>query len=77
MKDEIQKDSGCKCVFHVIYLLICLGMRKAKRGLFFSFEGVELETLIKFNRLKVLTTDFGVIIDALKKSTSNLLEVSI
>jgi len=36
---------------------------------------VELETLIKFNRLKVLTTDFDVIINALKKSTSNLLEI--
>lgn len=36
---------------------------------------VELETLIKFNRLKVLSTDFGVIIEALKKSTSNLLEI--
>lgn len=39
------------------------------------FEGVTLETLIKFNRLKQLSTDAKVIIDALKKSTSDLLEV--
>jgi len=36
---------------------------------------VTLDTLIKFNRLKELSTDFKVIIDALKKSTSNLLEI--
>lgn len=36
---------------------------------------VSLETLVKFNRLKVLTTDFKVIIEALKQSTSNLLEI--
>lgn len=36
---------------------------------------VELETLIKFNRLKVLSTDFKEIIESLKKSTSNLLEI--
>lgn len=36
---------------------------------------VSLETLIKFNRLKQLTTDFQVIVDSLKKSESQLLEI--
>lgn len=36
---------------------------------------VSLETLIKFNRLKQLSTDFKVIIDALKNSGSDLLEI--
>lgn len=36
---------------------------------------VPLETMIKFNRLKQLSTDDQVIIDALKKSTSELLEI--
>lgn len=36
---------------------------------------IELETLCKFNRLKVLSTDFQVITDALKQSTTNLLEI--
>lgn len=36
---------------------------------------VPLETMIKFNRLKQLTTDFKVIVDALKQSTSDLLEI--
>jgi len=38
---------------------------------------VSLETLIKFNRLKSLSTDFKVIIDALKKSENNLLEIDV
>lgn len=37
---------------------------------------VPLETMIKFNRLKQLTTDFKVIVDALKQSTSDLLEIN-
>lgn len=37
---------------------------------------VPLETLIKFNRLKQLSTDFQVIGDALKKSDAHLLELS-
>ncbi|KAG9329820.1 hypothetical protein JZ751_028929 [Albula glossodonta] len=37
---------------------------------------VALETMIKFNRLKCLTTDFNVIIDSLKKSKTGLLEIS-
>ncbi|RNA27128.1 lupus La [Brachionus plicatilis] len=36
---------------------------------------VPLETMVKFNRLKQLTTDYNVIIDALKNSTSDLLEI--
>lgn len=36
---------------------------------------VSLETLIKFNRLKQLSSDFSTIISALKKSTSELLEI--
>ncbi|RNA41342.1 lupus La [Brachionus plicatilis] len=36
---------------------------------------VHLETMVKFNRLKQLATDFQVIVDALKKSKSNLLEI--
>ncbi|CAF0825707.1 unnamed protein product [Brachionus calyciflorus] len=36
---------------------------------------VPLETMIKFNRLKQLSTDHQVILDALKKSTSELLEI--
>ncbi|XP_037096372.1 lupus La protein [Syngnathus acus] len=37
---------------------------------------VTLETMLKFNRLKSLTSDANVIISALKKSPSGLLEVS-
>lgn len=37
--------------------------------------GVELDTLIKFNRLKQLSTDFSVILSALKSSESGLLEI--
>ncbi|KAJ8416838.1 hypothetical protein AAFF_G00327160 [Aldrovandia affinis] len=37
---------------------------------------VTLETMIKFNRLKCLTTDFNIIIDSLKKSKTGLLEIS-
>ncbi|XP_072837744.2 lupus La protein [Pogona vitticeps] len=37
---------------------------------------VTLETIIKFNRLNRLTTDFDVIVGALKKSKSELMEVS-
>ncbi|CAH1249917.1 SSB [Branchiostoma lanceolatum] len=37
---------------------------------------VALETLVKFNRLKALTDDFGVICAALQKSPSRLMEVS-
>ncbi|XP_068101677.1 lupus La protein [Hyperolius riggenbachi] len=36
---------------------------------------IPLETMIKFNRLSKLTTDFGVILAALKKSKTGLLEV--
>ncbi|XP_066543537.1 lupus La protein [Amia ocellicauda] len=36
---------------------------------------VSLETMIKFNRLSRLTTDFKVIVEALKKSQSGLLEI--
>jgi len=36
---------------------------------------VSLETLTKFNRLRILTTDYNVIIDALKQSKTNLLEI--
>ncbi|XP_040213717.1 lupus La protein [Rana temporaria] len=36
---------------------------------------VPLETMIKFNRLNKLTTDFGIILGALKKSKSGLLEI--
>ncbi|XP_078063746.1 lupus La protein isoform X2 [Mustelus asterias] len=37
---------------------------------------VPLETMIKFNRLNRLTTDFTVIVEGLKKSNSGLLEIS-
>ncbi|XP_067120853.1 lupus La protein homolog A [Centruroides vittatus] len=37
---------------------------------------VPLETLITFNRLKALTTDFDQIVTALKKSPNNLIEVN-
>ncbi|XP_041057441.1 lupus La protein [Carcharodon carcharias] len=37
---------------------------------------VPLETMIKFNRLSRLTTDFTVIVEGLKKSTSGFLEIS-
>uniref|UniRef100_A0A670HX53 Small RNA binding exonuclease protection factor La n=1 Tax=Podarcis muralis TaxID=64176 RepID=A0A670HX53_PODMU len=37
---------------------------------------VTLETLIKFNRLNRLTKDFDVIVGALKKSTTELMEIS-
>ncbi|KAG8432415.1 hypothetical protein GDO86_016894 [Hymenochirus boettgeri] len=37
---------------------------------------VPLETMIKFNRLSKLTTDFPTIIEALKKSKTGLLEIS-
>ncbi|XP_019731888.1 lupus La protein isoform X2 [Hippocampus comes] len=37
---------------------------------------VTLETLLKFNRLKSLTSDTDVIVSALQKSTSGLLEIS-
>lgn len=36
---------------------------------------VNLDVLTKFNRLKILTTDFKVILEALKQSTTNLLEI--
>jgi len=36
---------------------------------------VTLEVLTKFNRLKCLSTDYKVIVDALKKSVSQLLEI--
>jgi len=36
---------------------------------------VSLETLTKFNRLKELSSDHGVIIECLKKSTANALEI--
>ncbi|XP_077304083.1 lupus La protein isoform X2 [Lithobates pipiens] len=36
---------------------------------------VPLETMIKFNRLSNLTTDFGIILGALKKSKTGLLEI--
>jgi len=36
---------------------------------------VRLDVLTKFNRLKILTTDFKVILEALKQSTANLLEI--
>ncbi|XP_029461568.1 lupus La protein isoform X2 [Rhinatrema bivittatum] len=37
---------------------------------------VPLETMIKFNRLSRLTTDFGVIVEALGKSKTGLLEIN-
>uniref|UniRef100_V9KN76 Autoantigen La n=1 Tax=Callorhinchus milii TaxID=7868 RepID=V9KN76_CALMI len=37
---------------------------------------VPLETMIKFNRLSRLTTDFPTIVEALKKSKSGLMEIS-
>ncbi|XP_030830094.1 lupus La protein homolog [Strongylocentrotus purpuratus] len=37
---------------------------------------VALETMIKFNRLKSLTTDFDIIVAALEKSPSGLMEIS-
>ncbi|RXM29052.1 Lupus La protein-like B [Acipenser ruthenus] len=37
---------------------------------------VPLETMIKFNRLSCLTTDFKVILEALSKSKTGLLEIS-
>ncbi|KAG7463999.1 hypothetical protein MATL_G00182610 [Megalops atlanticus] len=37
---------------------------------------VTLETMIKFNRLKCLTTDFNVIVESLRKSKTGLLEIS-
>ncbi|XP_043549625.1 lupus La protein [Chiloscyllium plagiosum] len=37
---------------------------------------IPLETLIKFNRLSRLTTDFTVIVEGLKKSKSGLMEIS-
>ncbi|XP_062908274.1 lupus La protein [Mobula hypostoma] len=37
---------------------------------------IPLETMIKFNRLSRLTTDFTVIVEGLKKSKSGLLEIS-
>lgn len=36
---------------------------------------MSLETLVKFNRLKQLSSDYAVIISALKKSTNDLLEI--
>lgn len=36
---------------------------------------IGLETLVKFNRLKQLSSDFDVIISALKESTNDLLEI--
>ncbi|XP_038606967.1 lupus La protein [Tachyglossus aculeatus] len=37
---------------------------------------IPLETMIKFNRLSRLTTDFNVIVEALKKSKAELMEIS-
>ncbi|KAF5890721.1 lupus La protein, partial [Clarias magur] len=37
---------------------------------------VTLETMLKFNRLKSLTTDAAVIVESLRKSTTGLLEIS-
>ncbi|XP_061090693.1 lupus La protein isoform X1 [Conger conger] len=37
---------------------------------------VKLETMIKFNRLKCLTTDFNIIINSLRKSKTALLEIN-
>ncbi|KAG5852662.1 lupus La protein isoform X1 [Anguilla anguilla] len=37
---------------------------------------VTLETMIKFNRLKCLTTDFNIIINSLRKSKTGLLEIN-
>lgn len=37
---------------------------------------IPLETLIKFNRLKILSTDFQQIVSALKKSPSKLMEIN-
>ena len=38
-------------------------------------SGVPLETMTKFNRLKQITDDISVIAEAMKKSTSGLIEV--
>lgn len=43
----------------------------------FYSSGVPLETMVKFNRLKQLTTDFNIIAVALKKSQSGLVEVNL
>lgn len=56
-----------------MFLLI---LKYFKKFSYFNKKGVTLETLIKFNRLKQLSTDFQFIIDSLKKSESNLLEVN-
>ena len=40
------------------------------------FEGIPFDTLLTFNRLKSLSEDKSVIVNALKKSDSNLLEIS-
>ncbi|ESN93098.1 hypothetical protein HELRODRAFT_69844, partial [Helobdella robusta] len=37
---------------------------------------VSMETLLKFNRLKQITEDPAVVVDALKKSTAGLIEIS-
>ena len=44
--------------------------------IFVLLKGVNLETLIKFNRLKSLSTDFKEILKAVKNSNSGLLEVN-
>ena len=73
MQEEIHKDSGCKFIlyeldlaWHLVTNLLLLS----------TYQGIHLDTLIKFNRLKILSTDYQVIIDALKSSTSQLLEVN-
>jgi len=42
----------------------------------FAMEGVTLEVMLRFNRLKALSDDEAVVAAALRKSTSGLMEVS-
>lgn len=41
-----------------------------------SHTGVDLSVIVTFNRMKSLTTNFKVICDALRKSTSGVVEVN-
>lgn len=77
---EVEKDSGLdgKIIRQVEYYFGDLNLSKDKfmQEEIQKEEGwISLETLIKFNRLKQLSADFSVILSALKKSTSDLLEI--
>lgn len=77
---EVNKDSGLdgKIIRQVEYYFGDLNLSKDKfmQEEIQKDEGwISLETLTKFNRLKQLSADHGVIATALKKSTNDLLEV--